>query len=67
MCLWSLPLKLLKVNVKVLSIQNKDLDGGSCLFLHGSNTFIAKSDQSEKPLIPKAGEIITQCREITIM
>lgn len=49
MCLWSLPLKLLKVNAMALSIQNNDLDGGSCLFLHGSNTFIAKSDQSEKP------------------
>jgi len=67
MCLCSLPLKLLNVNAKALSIENNELDGGSSLFLHVSNTFIAKSDQSETPLVPKAGKITIQCRRVDIM
>jgi len=57
--LWSLPLKLLSVNAKALCIQNNHLGDGSCLFLHGSNKLIAKSDQSEKPVIPKARKLMT--------
>lgn len=59
--------KDLNINAKVLSIQNNDLDGGPWLFLLRSNTFIAKSNQIEKPLIPKAEKIRTQHREVYIM
>lgn len=67
MCLWPPPLKLLKAHAKDFSIQNNNLDDGSCLFFHGSNILIAKSDQSEKHVMPKTGKITAQCREVDIM